>query len=183
MGLFSFWSGEYNRGTDIRFGYIENEKLYYSFGKIASVDDGRFGGWPENEHPYNQIPVIGDVRDKEIYISIIINPNKIAESDTDDDITQSIFLNIVDGEKIDSKFESTWLSKKYFDSLVNYGNECKYLEMGRCAIGEAGGWFYLKGTCYMMRIYNKALTEDEARANFEVTKTYHDYITEMNKKL
>ncbi len=146
------------------------------------MKDNRYGGWPETDAPWNQIPEVCDIKNKEIYISIIINPKERYSSNENNDITQSVFVNIIEGDKITSTFKSAWLSKDYFDSLVGLGKKLKYLQMGRMTTADMGRWRYLKGLCFTTRIYNKALTEDEVKANFETTKTYHDYITEMNKK-
>ncbi len=45
-----------------------------------------------------------------------------------------------------------------------------------------GNWFYEKGYCDAVRIYNRGLTDQEVKANYEKTIEFHDYVTQ-NKKI
>ena len=66
--------------------------------------------------------------------------------------------------------------------FVELAKSLKYIELGRCSMSYDGNWFYEKGYCDAVRIYNRGLTDQEVKANYEKTIEFHDYVTQ-NKKI
>ena len=177
------WNGNYSNQSSIRFACYKNSVIYnliypnwlYTDSGEKIDDTKAFGEWPRaNEDPWNQYCNFGsDIWGQDLFFTVTFEP---AGGSGDGNLPrQTVYLN---GKEIKNGF----LGKQYFEEFIKQSGELNYLEIGRCTWNGNGYWYYQKGLCYTTRIYNKALTEDEVKANFETTKTYHDYITEVNKK-
>ncbi len=81
-------------------------------------------------------------------------------------------LYIYDGDNIVIN-DSTWFDKDYFERAVEKIKTNKYLELGRCTMSEPHCWGYMKGKCYSLRLYNKALNETQIKDTYDATTTFH----------
>ncbi len=182
-GLFSFWNGNHDDQCSVRVGIrFDKKNIQYNLAKIGDISK-QWGEWIVDEDnmqsPWNQNAPAGDeLFDNDVYFVLSFNPNEVRN---ENDITQKIYM--YDGSRENGSLEMTagWLSKEYYDEFVENVKQLNYLELGRSTISRSGNWSYLKGICYATRIYNKALTDEEIKENFNKTTAFHKYIIDSKK--
>ncbi len=176
IGLIGFWNGEFDQQCSVRLGYEKNaQSVYYSL-VSESLSGGNYGSWNNPSSPWNQLCYVGNILNRDFYVALTISPSE------DETVSQDIFIGVDDVDGAQFKKYSGWLSKEYYDSFLNKVENLNYLEFGRCSMTVAGNWDYTKGLCYSARIYNKALSEENAKANYEVTRDFHKYIIDSKNK-
>ena len=173
-GLFGFWNGNYNEQCNIRFNWTPciNNRLFYS---LADYTDQQHGEWDWTGAPWNQYRNIGNILNKDIYITITID-NKEQE-ENNEHITQSVYI-YENGKRTEY---IGWYRKDMYEKFIEAVNKLNYLELGRCTCAHPSNWCYFKGLCYSTRIYNKALSSDEVQANYDATTKFHKYIIDSKK--
>lgn len=78
------------------------------------------------------------------------------------------------GEKL---YEGNY-NKQQWDEFVNIKiKELNYFLIGRCSMTEDGYWHYSKMNTYACRLYNKPLTPEEVKDNYDKSVAYHENIT------
>lgn len=160
-GFWGLWEGKYNKQASTRFGYLESaQKLHYS---LTQWRGGYIGSWCEGGEtggaPWNQQYEINDFWNKENYFTFVF------ELLDDNTVTQKIYR---DGELL----AQGDLSNEYYSNFVNEAKNSRYIELGRCSMSNESNWCYTKGDIYCSRLYNKALSSDEVKANVTKTKIY-----------
>ncbi len=181
-GLFGLWDGDFDKQPTIRFGCTKNNVYYNLIYPHWMLNDGgneikdveEYGGWAVNgEYPWNQSRDLGvEVNSGDLYLTVSINPS--SNNDEDDLPTQTVYVN---GKKIDSSF----LGKQYYEKFVTGLDSLNYLDIGRCSQDLPGHWFYQKGLCYCLRLYNKGLSDEEVQANYDTTTEFHKYMLDSKK--
>ncbi len=83
---------------------------------------------------------------------------------------QSIYIN-------GKKFTEGNYNKKVWDLFCNEEiSDLKYFCVGRSSMNTDGYWHYSKMNAYCLRLYSRALTEDEVNKNYEKSVQYHSLI-------
>ncbi len=123
---------------------------------------------------------------QETYFTIVINPAKVEtrsgktlEGSTFEDnpcIKQNIFIG-------DQKVVDGWYNKQAWELMItNKLNSLNKFCLGTCTMGNAYWWWCAHMDCYSLRFYNRALTDNEVKANREKTIEYHKILEDQSKK-
>lgn len=105
----------------------------------------------------------------DFYYVITYDPSDIVN----EKIPVSLFLN---GNNVDNGY----VYEVYWDKFIGRNILNKYCELGRCTTTEPGNWMYLNGYCYCLRFYNRALSSDEVKLNYDKTKAYRAVLNNKN---
>ena len=161
--FFSLWNGNYNDLCPTRMGYSEKRKrLSYMLKTLFKSEEG--GEWSHDDDSWNQEIEMNDVYNRDLYLTITIGKEN-------EQYEQNIYID--NKEKLNG-----WLSTKYYEEFVELAKTLKFIEFGRCTNNGSGNWQYLKGVCYVLRIYNEKLDDEQVRKNYDKTTTYHQFIKE-----
>ena len=141
-------------------------------------DDGNY--WNQRSE-YNVIEFGQDT-----YLTIVIDP---AEVDSRSGVTlndESFKDNLCIKQNIfigDKKVVDGWYNKEAWDKMVtNTLAPLNKFCLGTCSMTDASWWWNTHMDCYSLRFYNRALTDDEVKANREKTIEYHKILEDQNKK-
>ena len=123
---------------------------------------------------------------RDIYLTIVVNP---AETSLISGVTlqgASFSDNLCIKQNIfvgDSKIIDGWYNKGAWDSMVsgNLDSLNKFC-LGTCSMGDPDWWFLTHMDCYSLRFYNRALTDDEVKANRKKTIEYHKILESQSKE-
>lgn len=163
MGILGTWNGNYNSQCCTRIGYVPDsrKKLHYSL-----ISNARYtGSWSESDYPWNQQYYIENFLEKDNYITLVFNPL------SKEKVIQKIYI---DGKLL----AEGWLEKGYYQEFVGASKKLNYIEFGRCTMTAVSNWCYAKGICYVTRMYNKVLNDNEVLKNVNKTKLYRKMIQE-----
>lgn len=166
----------WNQYSNIRTKIDKTGKMIFSCGSpysgISDYSAAKLyqngSGWYQNNQYYS-IPNynVNDV----YFIQIMFNPNIKYTVNDIEYISQIVLIN---GEELyNGKFaKSTW------DSFIQENSGEFLWEIGRMNGADYGGLnAYANLETRAMRLYNKAITADEAKLNYNATVAYYDYIT------
>ncbi len=169
--LFCFWDGKLNPQSGIdSLGFLrmavskDNNKIFQNLTGPNGLES--FGEFPaSDEWQFNQLfPTEVDLSD-DIYITVKFEK----ENNSETGARQVLYVN-------GAEYCRGWLSNSFYNYFVNDIKNVHFLDLGRCQISLWGGWQYLKGSCYSLRLYNKSLKNDEVQLNYERTKAFRDSI-------
>ena len=159
-GLFGLWNGKYSNQCPTRFGLTTYGAIKYSLVNFRSgITD--FGSWSISTDPWNQRYYVDNLFNNDIYFSIVLEPT------TSGTITQKIYMNGI-------LLDSGYITQEYYNVFLDNVQNMKYLNLGRCTMGQVSNWCYAVGSCYTIRMYNKALTDNEIANNCNDTIIYHN---------
>ena len=166
-GLFCYWNGNEGSQARLRFGF-KTDGLLWNAHSGNHVSD-----WCEDENKHNIFYNLGkeNLEDK-IYITVTVDTSDSykVEGKEDEFYKQRVYLNGV--KKLEGNYnKENW---KYF--VDNALNECSYFCIGRSSMNHDGKWNYSKMKVYCLRLYNRALSEEEVNANYEKATKYHELI-------
>ncbi len=166
-GLFCYWSGVDNEQAKFRFG-IEFDKIKWNAGSGDGTSDYSEVGYPWNI----TYPLSDEMLSNEIYITITLDTSDSYDIEGKEDkfFKQNVYVN-------GSKLCEGGYNEKNWNSFVETSlNELNYFCIGRSSMGEGGWWHYSKMKAYSLRLYSKALNEDEVNANYEKATNYHELL-------
>ena len=184
-----------NRNAELYNCIISNKNIEFNgTSSYGLLPNGSIGNWGVP----TTIEVLANVENRAIIIAD--NPNNsnkgIATSQHNNKITQSIVkgnnfqLNSLFNSSVDLKnntvlYTLIWDGENYSNTIAytntnstekltetgGYSNDddATSVTIGRRFYKGAGGWF-LKGKIYSIRAYNRALTEEEIKNNYEVDR-------------
>lgn len=163
-GIFCYWSGNESKQANLRFGMMKNKNIFWNPGTFSNKDGVTEKHDYSDEaatwniiYPETQQIEIG----KEIYFTISV------------DCTQETYKHTLyaNGNKLyDGK-----LSKAYWDLFVKRQlNPLKYFCIGRSSMNKNGYWHYSKMNAYSIKMYNRGLSEQEVKENYNKAVAYHN---------
>ena len=170
-GLFNFIDN--NNLTFSRFGFhVSNKGGKFTFnlptsnnssGWLDSFESANNQGWRQsNGTLWNQtVPYVFDL-DKDVYLTMVL-----------DGINEIEYL-CMNGEKCRSVNidDSYWTGfVKGFDS-----NSINSILLGAGGMHSKDWWHLTKMDCYAIRLYSRALTEEEVLENYNMTISYHEFL-------
>jgi hypothetical protein len=150
-------------------GLNTNDSSYISDYSLIVLNPNAPTSWNQTGQ-YYKIPEYNET--KAYYIQIIFNPNITYSENGKEYISQKVYIN---GEKIvDGK-----LIKKVWDSFINEGKDISFLwQVGRnCSAPSQNGWAYGKLQARAIRLYNKAISDEDALLNYNATVAYYEYLS------
>ena len=177
-GIFCYWNGIESSQARFRFGIdklIGNSpafRLKWTAGGLSGVISDYM---QSKTTTWNIVYPIEDFEyGNEIYYTITLDTTTSYEKDGEEFYNAILYLN---GEK---KYEGGYNKKQWDDFVNNKIDELKYFCVGRCSMNAEGQWHYSKMNAYTLRLYNKALTEEQVKDNYDKSVAYHESITSKN---
>ena len=168
-GIFCYNDGSETGGAGFRLG-IEPNKNWKSLKWNA--------GWGGYESDYSEDTVNPHniqyknvyVPNEEVYYTVTLDCTKDYSVDEPDYYRAICYKN---GQKVyDGRYnKKSW---KYF--VDNNFNNLTYFNVGRSQMTKGGWWFYTKMNTYTLRLYNRGLTEQEVKENYEKTVGYYNSV-------
>ena len=192
-GLLGFWNGKESTMPMVRFN-VDFESTDRSFwwsplyGTVANWDENYYEKESELYGP-NMITTNGaywnqlfnfdkNSLNNVIYLTLVVDPSEetmcsgegYGENYNNLCIKNNLYIN---GEKIEGK-----LNKKLWKFLnsENLDYDFNSFVIGRCSFTSSNLWHYIKGDCYSLRFYDKALTDKQIQENREKTMNYHQML-------
>ncbi len=107
--------------------------------------------------------------ENDFYITVTLDPSVTSEIDGHPVCAQTLYI---DGKKVGTG----WYYKENWDSLSEYKDELKYFCIGKTSLNADSKWAYGKLKCYTLRLYSRALSDDEVSDNYLKSKSYHDLL-------
>lgn len=118
-------------------------------------------GWSRVDAKWYQRVDFSSDFNKDVYFTIVY------------DALASVEVLYVDGKE----GEKAEIDKLYWDCFMDQiDNVERRICVGRIADNNPYNWLYADFECYSMRIYRRALDEDEVLKNFEASVDYHYYL-------
>lgn len=160
-GLFCYWNGLENKQAGARFGITSTGKrIVWNTGGYSKT---YISDYSESDYPWNIMYPESELieNNKEIHFIISIDCSQ-------ENFKHTLFVN---GEKL---YEGN-LNKDYWNSFVNskLGN-LKYFCVGRSSMDADGKWHYSKMNAYSLKLYNRGLSEQEVKENYNKAVAYHN---------
>lgn len=164
-GIFCYWNGVEQNQAQFRFG-IQNQKyIKWNAGFYNTTSD-----YSENGAAWNIWYPIDNLINQDIYYTITLDANNIVKKDQKEYYKGTLYI---DGNK---KYEGLYDKRKwdYFASKVL--NQLNYFCIGRSSMSNDGMWHYSKLNTYTLRLYNRALSEEEIKENNNLSVKYHELL-------
>ena len=161
-GLFCYWNGIESKQALARFGLFGNRIVW----NTGSAGTEAVSDYSQNNSPWNIIyPETEEIKkDEELYFTISINC-------TGESYTHTLYAN---GNKL---YEGKY-NKLCWDHFVNVQlSSLKYFCIGRSSMAYDGWWHYSNLNVYSLKLYNRALNEQEIKENYDKTIAYHNILT------
>ena len=166
-GIFCYWNGKESNQALFRFGIDGNPsfmslKWNAGYGKFLS-DYMEADNIQWNIH-YKNVYEPG----KKHFYTITLNTNESYKVGEEEYYKQIMYM---DGNKL---YEGNY-NKKSWDKFVNENiNDLKYFCIGRSSMQTEGAWHYSKMNAYTLKLYNRGLSEEEIKNNYNKSVAYHD---------
>lgn len=176
-GIFCYWNGDENRQAVFRMGvqrYKENNNI-----KWNSSNDlrGVYSDYSEDKAEWNIMYPIKDFKyGDEIYYTITLDTTKEFEKDGEKYYKAILYIN---GEKL---YDGNYNKKQWDNFIQKHLDNLKYFCMGRSSMSDHGQWHYSKLNAYTCRLYNKALTTEEVKDNYDKSVSYHENAIKSKNK-
>lgn len=160
-GLFCYWNGNEKEQAILRFGINNYGKNIYWNANIGGSNlesDYSIPGFPWNII-YPDTEKIQS--NKEIHFTITLNCKQ-------EPYIHTLYAN---GEKL---YEGNF-NNIYWDSFAKEGlRKLKYFCIGRSSMDSNGYWHYSKTNAYSIKLYNRGLSAEEVKDNYNKAVAYHN---------
>lgn len=125
----------------------------------------------QSDAPWNIMYNMGEsVYGKEIYYTITLDTSKSFERDGETYYYQTLYVN---GEKM---YEGGY-NKKGWDYFINNNlDDLTHFYIGKSTMSAVNSWHYMKMNAYTLRLYNRALTAEEVKGNYDISVAYHSLL-------
>ena len=147
----------------IQLGNNNKHNLRWNAGNGNYISD-----FSEENHPYNIWYPIEYNLGEDIYYTITLDTTNSYEKDGEQYYKQTVYLN---GKKL---YEGGYNKKTWDDFVEKYINSLNYFHIGRSSMSSPSWWHYSKLNAYTLRLYNHALSSDEAKDNYDKSVAYHE---------
>lgn len=166
-GLFCYWNGKENNQAKLRFGIQQKNSMKWNAGWNSYVST-----YSEASYPWNiMYPKLEKINDgQESYITVTVDCNNSYEVEGQEYYKQTVYFN---GEKV---YEGDYNKKSWENFIKNDLKGLSYFSIGRSSMTGDGWWHYSKMKTYALRLYNRALTQEEVNHNYDKSVAYHEGI-------
>ena len=163
-GIFCYWNESENGETPLRF-FIDfnSNSLVWNAGYGNYKSDYSMTSTPWNIN-YKNLYEPG----KKHYYTITLNTKEVYNIGEEEYYKQIVYM---DGNKL---YEGNYNKKTWDYFINNYLNDLKCFCIGRAAITYAGSWHYSKMNVYTLKLYNRGLSEEEVKDNYNKSLAYHN---------
>lgn len=160
--MFCYWDGNEKTQAKLRFGIYNQKNIVWNPGSLG-VKFKETSDYSEKNSPWNIVyPENEKIQNNnEIYFTISVDCSK-------DVYMHTLYIN---GHKMYSGI----LSKMYWNNFVKYDlNNLKYFCIGRSSMVDEGWWHYSKMNAYSIKLYNRGLSAEEVKDNYNKAVAYHN---------
>ena len=166
-GLFCYgYEDETKIQPPMRFGIYNGFKILWNTASLKVNSD-----FSEENFPWNIIYNMDEsVYGKDIYYTITLDTSRSYEKNGETYYYQTLYVN---GEV---KYEGGYNKKGWEDFINRYLSNLTHFYMGKSTMGYANCWNYMKMNAYTLRLYNRALTAEEVKENYDVSVAYHNLL-------
>ena len=184
-GLFCYWNGDESQQAKFRFG-IEGDGKWLEW----NVATGRWNFSDFSGGATYSWNIMYDIsksfeKGKEIYLTISLDTSKsynVADekyvgfndgngnNKNGDFYKQTVYVN---GEIL---YKGDYRKDGWSYFVNEELKDLKYFCIGRSSMTGEGYWNYSKMNAYCLRLYNRALSEDEVHKNYEKSVEYHSLL-------
>lgn len=163
-GLFCYWNGNEKEQASLRFGINNYGKNIFWNAKVGIMGvDALKSDYSHPKAPWNIIyPETEKIQsNKEVYFTITLNC-------TQNNYIHTLYAN---GEKLyEGNFNNIYWNNFVKDDL----QKLKYFCIGRSSMDNNGCWHYSKMNEYSIKLYNRGLSAEEVKDNYNKAVAYHN---------
>lgn len=163
-GLFCYWNGNEKEQASLRFGINNYGKNIFWNAKVGIMGvDALKSDYSHPKAPWNIIyPETEKIQsNKEVYFTITLNC-------TQNNYIHTLYAN---GEKLyEGNFNNIYWNNFVKDDL----QKLKYFCIGRSSMDNNGCWHYSKMNAYSIKLYNRGLSAEEVKDNYNKAVAYHN---------
>ena len=163
-GLFCYWNGNEKKQASLRFGINNYGKNIFWNAKVGIMGvDALKSDYSHPKAPWNIIyPETEKIQsNKEVYFTITLNC-------TQNNYIHTLYAN---GEKLyEGNFNNIYWNNFVKDDL----QKLKYFCIGRSSMDNNGCWHYSKMNAYSIKLYNRGLSAEEVKDNYNKAVAYHN---------
>ena len=163
-GFFCYWNGNEKEQAALRFGINNYGKNIFWNAKVGIIGvDALKSDYSHPKAPWNIIyPETEKIQsNKEVYFTITLNC-------TQNNYIHTLYAN---GEKLyEGNFNNIYWNNFVKDDL----QKLKYFCIGRSSMDCNGSWHYSKMNAYSIKLYNRGLSAEEVKDNYNKAVAYHN---------
>ena len=163
-GFFCYWNGNEKEQAALRFGSENYGKNIYWNSKVGIIGiDALKSDYSDPNSPWNiKYPETEKIQsNKEIHFTITLDCTK-------NNYMHTLYAN---GEKLyDGNFNNIYWNNFVKDDL----QKLKYFCIGRSSMSGKGWWHYSKMNAYSIKLYNRGLSAEEVKDNYNKAVAYHN---------
>ena len=163
-GFFCYWNGNEKEQASLRFGINNYGKSICWNAKVGVKGvDALKSDYSSPKSPWNIIyPETEKIQsNKEVYFTITLNC-------TQNNYIHALYAN---GEKLyEGNFNNIYWNNFVKDDL----QKLKYFCIGRSSMDYNGSWHYSKMNAYSIKLYNRGLSAEEVKDNYNKAVAYHN---------
>ena len=163
-GLFCYWNGNEKEQASLRFGINNYGKNIFWNAKVGIMGvEALKSDYSHPKAPWNIIyPETEKIQsNKEVYFTITLNC-------TQNNYIHTLYAN---GEKLyEGNFNNIYWNNFVKDDL----QKLKYFCIGRSSMDNNGCWHYSKMNAYSIKLYNRGLSAEEVKDNYNKAVAYHN---------
>lgn len=163
-GFFCYWNGNEKEQAALRFGINNYGKNIFWNAKVGIMGvDALKSDYSHPKAPWNIIyPETEKIQsNKEVYFTITLNC-------TQNNYIHTLYAN---GEKLyEGNFNNIYWNNFVKDDL----QKLKYFCIGRSSMDSNGSWHYSKMNAYSIKLYNRGLSAEEVKDNYNKAIAYHN---------
>ncbi len=172
-GIFCYWNGDENKQAQFRFGIDEKLlKLKWNAGYLGGQDTSS-DFIQDTKFVWNiWYDLDLDKLRKGCFITITVDTSNAytVEGKEGKYYKQTVYL---DGQVL---YTGDYNKKQWDNFCTNELPNLKYFCIGRSSMNTDGWWHYSKMNAYCLRLYSRALTEEEVNKNYEKSVEYHSLL-------
>lgn len=163
-GFFCYWNGNEKEQAALRFGSENYGKNIYWNSKVGIMGiDALKSDYSDPNSPWNiKYPETEKIQsNKEIHFTITLDCTK-------NNYMHTLYAN---GEKLyEGNFNNIYWNNFVKDDL----QKLKYFCIGRSSMSSNGWWHYSKMNAYSIKLYNRGLSAEEVKDNYNKAVAYHN---------
>lgn len=172
-GIFCYWNGNEKEQAKLRFGthkYANNDTIHIKWNAADGLYEEE-SDYCEDTYVWNIAYPIQDFQyGDEIYATIVLDTENEIEKSGKKYYKATLYVN---GKKL---YEGNYNKKQWEHFKNDELAKLKYFCIGRSSMTGEGWWHYAKLNTYACRLYNKPLTENEVKNNYDKSVAYHESI-------
>ena len=172
-GLFCYWNGDENKQAEFRFGIVDSSKIKWN-STHTKADSKAKSDYQQIGAPWNIVYDISSQfhQGQVVYLTVTLDTSKYYSVANDEEkyYQQKLYVN---GKEL---YNGNYNKKQWDGFATQVIYDLSYFCIGRSSMNTDGWWNYSKMNAYCLRLYSRALSEDEVHKNYEKSVEYHSLL-------